>query len=263
MRNSRINRRRQGDIVPFTLTAHRGAPTVAPENTVAAFTAAIEQGADELELDIQATSDQQLVVIHDQAVDRTTSGTGSVSEFTLAELRQLDVPHHDGSIHRIPTFREILEAVGDFPLQVELKAPGAVPLLAKLLTDEPHRIDQFWVNTGDVEMLQQMHTLCPQARLAHSVDHASIALVDVAIALNAQAVYLAWPGLDQSVVDHAHGRDLLITSWLANEPADVYRGFELGLDGLTTDDVPRVLPHVRACLDARQAGRPLPTPPPA
>lgn len=234
----------------FTLTAHRGAAHVAPENTVAAFRGAIDQGADECELDLRATRDNALVVIHDDTVDRTTDGTGSVSDFGLADLQRLEV----GDGHRIPTFTEVLAEVGDFPLQVELKSPAAVPLLARLLADQPHRLEQFWINTGDIPSLQHMHRLCPQARLAYSVGHASTDLVDRALDLDAQAVFLAWDGLDQGVVNYAHDHGLLITGWMANEPADVHRAFRLGLDGTTTDDVPAVLPSVRACREAQALG---------
>jgi len=74
----------------FLIIAHRGASSYAPENTIAAFDLALQIGACHLELDVHLTRDDHLVVIHDDTVDRTTSGTGPVASQTLAALQALD-----------------------------------------------------------------------------------------------------------------------------------------------------------------------------
>ena len=97
------------------VSAHRGAGApgeLAPEDTLSAFRAAIAAGADLTELDVRLTADEQLVVIHDETVDRTTDGTGAVAELTLAELQALAVDADrftgDFSCERVPTFAEVL-----------------------------------------------------------------------------------------------------------------------------------------------------------
>ncbi len=105
--------------------AHRGASAAAPENTLAAFVMAQQQGADGIELDVMLSKDGQLVVIHDDSVNRTTNGTGKVAEMTLADLKQLDA----GSAkdikfagERIPTLAEVFETfAGKFFINIELK----------------------------------------------------------------------------------------------------------------------------------------------
>ncbi|MBD5071934.1 glycerophosphodiester phosphodiesterase, partial [Xanthomonas citri pv. citri] len=72
------------------IIAHRGASGYAPENTIAAFDLAVKMNADMIELDVQLTKDRQIVVIHDDRVDRTTNGSGFVKDFTLEELQKLD-----------------------------------------------------------------------------------------------------------------------------------------------------------------------------
>ncbi|MGH7932376.1 MAG: glycerophosphodiester phosphodiesterase, partial [Candidatus Binataceae bacterium] len=108
--------------------AHRGASGRFPENTVPAFHAAIEAGADMCELDVQLSCDAALVVIHDGTVDRTTDGSGAVSAMTLADLRRLDAGIRFGeqfSGERIPTLDEVFAAVnGRCGLNIELKAAG-------------------------------------------------------------------------------------------------------------------------------------------
>jgi glycerophosphoryl diester phosphodiesterase len=91
---------------------HRGAPTVAPEHTIPAYEAALDAGADVLELDVHLSADDQLVVIHDQRLDRTTDGHGLVRAHTLRQLKRLDAGRWFGPAfagQRIQTLSEVLE----------------------------------------------------------------------------------------------------------------------------------------------------------
>lgn len=109
------------------VAAHRGWPDKYPENTMESFRAAEALGVDQLEFDVHVTKDNELVIIHDPAVDRTTDGTGLVCEKTLAELKQLDAGSFKGPEFagcRIPTLIEFMEFVKDnktITLDVELK----------------------------------------------------------------------------------------------------------------------------------------------
>lgn len=119
------------------LIAHRGGSGLAPENTLAAFEAANRDwAADMIELDVQATADDMCVVIHDPTVERTTDGTGAVSELRFAELRTFDAGYRftrDGGKSfpfrgkglRIPTLAEVLERLPTMPLTVEVKEGAA------------------------------------------------------------------------------------------------------------------------------------------
>ncbi len=96
--------------------AHRGACSYAPENTLAAFRLALEQGSDGIELDAKLSKDGVVVVIHDQTVDRTTNGNGKVSELTFAELQTLDTgiqfaPRYVGE--KVPSLEQVLSGLGD------------------------------------------------------------------------------------------------------------------------------------------------------
>ena len=74
----------------FKIIAHKGAAGIAPENTMASFQAALDIGVDMIELDVRQTKDEEIIVFHDQYLDRTTNGSGNVHEYTLEELKQLD-----------------------------------------------------------------------------------------------------------------------------------------------------------------------------
>ena len=106
--------------------AHRGACLVAPENTLPAFQRAVDLGADGVELDVQYSSDSQLVVIHNPSLDATTNGSGRVTSHTLEELRELDAgsyfaPEFAGTL--IPTLDEVLDLLeGKLIVNIEIKA---------------------------------------------------------------------------------------------------------------------------------------------
>lgn len=102
------------------VAAHRGWKDKYPENTIAAFQAALDIGVDQIETDVRVTKDGKLVLFHDPTVERTTNGTGRVCDYTLEDLQKLDA----GNGEKIPTFREFLELVKDHPtltLDIELK----------------------------------------------------------------------------------------------------------------------------------------------
>lgn len=109
------------------VAAHRGWSDKYPENTIEAFKAAVKLGVDQLETDVRVTKDNELVIMHDERVDRTTNGTGKVCEMTLAEIKALDAGIKKGEQFKglkVPTFLEFMEYVKDLPtitLDIELK----------------------------------------------------------------------------------------------------------------------------------------------
>jgi glycerophosphoryl diester phosphodiesterase len=135
------------------LVAHRGSSATAPENTLAAFRQAIEDGADAVELDLHLTKDGHLVVIHDTAVQRTTNGRGKVSEKTLRELKQLDCGswfHRKFTGERIPTLQEVFELLrGELGINIEIKPSYRSSLRIDIVEECLKVIEEFkaWKTT--------------------------------------------------------------------------------------------------------------------
>ena len=103
-------------LIPPVIFAHRGASAHAPENTLAAFELAVEQGADGIELDVKLSADGHVVVIHDASVDRTTGSGGRVKDMTLAQLQALGAGgffSEDFRGEKIPTLEDVFDAVGN------------------------------------------------------------------------------------------------------------------------------------------------------
>ena len=154
--------------------AHRGASAHAPENTMEAFRLAVEMGADAIELDVHRSRDGKLVVIHDDTLDRTTDGTGSVSELALKEIQQADAGARfvgpDGSFPfagrglRVPTMQEVVEWLPErVGLVVELKAREAVEDSISTLRDSAVRsAGLVTVISFDEAAIDRAHELDPE-----------------------------------------------------------------------------------------------------
>jgi glycerophosphoryl diester phosphodiesterase len=159
------------------LIAHRGGSAEAPENTMAAFRHAVEIGARFVELDVQMSRDGELVVMHDETVDRTTNGTGAIHNTTFEELRRLDAgswfgPHFAGQ--KIPTLREVLELCvnSGVGVVIELKAPiiyiGLEENVASLIGDLGLRgVENIWCISFYHDAIKRMRTLDPELPLGY------------------------------------------------------------------------------------------------
>jgi glycerophosphoryl diester phosphodiesterase len=156
------------------IVGHRGASSYRPENTMPSFALAIEQGADAIELDVHLTADGQLAVIHDDTLDRTTSGTGSVAALTMRKIRQADAgakfeagdgsrPYR-GKRLKVPTLPEVLAWLPpNVGLVVEIKARAAVDATVAALSDSPLRaIEAVTVISFDEAAIERVRELDPE-----------------------------------------------------------------------------------------------------
>lgn len=160
------------------IIAHRGGAALAPENTLACFCKGIEAGADMIELDIHLTKDGEIVVCHDQTVDRTTDGTGKIRDLTLQQIRQLHVVDADGNLtdEHLPTMQEVFDLVGQARAEgsscgilIEIKRTrniyqGIEEKLLQQISDNGAR-DWVIVQSFNDFALEKIHQLDPDIRL--------------------------------------------------------------------------------------------------
>ena len=239
--------------------AHRGASALAPENTIEAFRLAVEAGAGGLEFDVHMTRDGQIVVIHDATVDRTTSGSGAVSEMTNHELRRFDAGHNfspDGGSTRpyrgrgvrVPTLGEVLEEFPGVAVNIEIKAgtPGieeavlgvlreANALGRALVVSTPHDIVKRFrkvsgghVSTGASRWEIGVFYISSRFRLERLVRPAYDALQ---VPLRHRGIRVVTPRF----VRAAHARGVRVDAWTINQADEMRRLLDLGVDVIMTD----------------------------
>ncbi|WP_102347541.1 glycerophosphodiester phosphodiesterase [Bacillus sp. Marseille-P3661] len=155
------------------IIAHRGASAYAPENTLAAFKLAVEQGSDGIELDVQLSKDGQLMVIHDETITRTTNGTGKVRDLTAAQLQQYDAGKWFNKKYtgeRIPLLSEVFNLVPETMfINIEIKNlphpyEGIEKKLLELVT-QYNRIDNVVVSSFDFQSLRTLINLNDKVKI--------------------------------------------------------------------------------------------------
>lgn len=220
--------------------AHRGARGHEPENTLLAFERAIELGAHWIELDVHAL-DGELLVIHDDRLERTTNGQGLLAEQSLAYVRSLDA----GKGERVPTLMEVFElAVGRICINIELKGAATAALVAQrvdeYLADGWDR-EQVIVSSFDHRELAKMREMAPHVQLGALLVGLPVDDAAFAQALGAHSVHPSVDFVDERFVNDAHKRGLKVFPFTANHPADIARMSALGVDGVFTDYPERVV----------------------
>jgi glycerophosphoryl diester phosphodiesterase len=212
------------------IIGHRGAVGLEPENTLRSFRRAQEVGADEVELDIRLSADGHLVVVHDATVDRTTDGTGTVAELTLARLQALDA----GAGERIPTYAEVLDAI-DISVQTEIKAIEAVPAFAALVR-ERGLTDRVYAASHHAEILDAVREAVPEVARALILPSSPADAVDQAHAVEAAWLALGIRNLTADLVGAAHEAGIAIDAWPVPDPETLDRARAFGVAAVTTDN---------------------------
>jgi glycerophosphoryl diester phosphodiesterase len=244
--------------------AHRGGAGLWPENTLHAFEQAAALGVDVIETDVRATADGELVVIHDETLERTTDGAGRVRALTLAELKRLDAGYRwspDGGRSfplrgrglTVPTLREVFTTLPEMRFNIEPKQ-AEPPIIAPLcrLIREHGMASRVMVAAFRGNVLEQFRRECPEVATSAATAEVAgfLALQRSALAgsygPSMQALQVPeWAGalhvLTGDFVAAAHARNLRVHAWTVNDEDDMRRLIALGVDGVMTDYPDRLL----------------------
>lgn len=223
---------------PF-LWAHRGASCCAPENTLAAFTAAVESGADGLELDIHLSRDGVPVVIHDEALDRTTDGRGPVAEMTWQQLRQLDAGSWFASgfaAEPLPALEDVLNAfAGQLRLNLELKEFGAGLAVLELLSQYPSA--DIVVSSFNYDLLYRLRSIDDNLPLAVLLDASHWhSAVQIAKDLSACSFHPAVNLVSRPMIAACVQAALPVYVWTVDQPSVARNLLRAGVSGFFTND---------------------------
>jgi len=240
------------------IIAHQGGEGLRPSNTMIAFENAVALGVDVLEMDVHSTRDGALVLIHDDTVDRTTDGTGRVNDLTLAEIQQLDAGDYwtpdDGATYpyrgqgaRIPTLDEVLSAFPQMKFNIEIKQTE--PPIASSLCESlrAHGLtDRTLVASFHPTAMNEFRAACPEVATSMVEDEIRPFFILNTIFLG--ALYRP-PGAAFQVPEYsgnrrvltprfvrgAHGNNVAVHPWTIDDPADMARFLDMGVDGIITD----------------------------
>lgn len=224
-----------------TITAHRGLSAHAPENTLYAFSDAIEAGADYIELDVQQTKDGELVVLHDHNLKRTTGVNREIWDMTYAEIRDLDAGSWFDSAYanaRIPTLAETLQFVdGRVQLNIEIKPTEHTTDtleadVAELITAYDYA-DSCWVTSFSYGALKKIKQANPEIRTGYvmSVAYGQFYQLKYADAFSLNKAFVTG-----QVVNAAHQAGKQVFAWTVNSVSEVRSLYHLQVDNIITDD---------------------------
>lgn len=222
----------------FLCIGHRGAAGHEPENTLRSIRRALELGAHGIEIDVWNVGGE-LVVIHDAKLERTTNGRGRIARKTFAQLRELDA----GKGERIPTLREVFQEVsGRALINIELKgrrtANLVVALIDEFVASHGRAYDEFLVSSFlRLELARVRHE---RIRIGMLCTRPTPIYHRFARRLRAWSVHAALKYTTRRFVEDAHRRGYKVFIYTVNEPADIARMRELGVDGVFTDFPERV-----------------------
>lgn len=213
--------------------AHRGARAEEPENTLRAVKRAAECGADAIEVDVRFSSDREPVVIHDETLDRTTNGSGKVSDQTLEHLRALDA----GKGEQIPTLSEVLSLVKALgpELVIELKEPGIEGRVVREIVEAGMERNVVIASFYHSSLLT-MKALAPNLKTGVILSSLPVFPVSVARDAKADIIFQRYPRLTREYTEEARRNGLEIYVWIINTMEDFERVRGLGVTGIVTDN---------------------------
>ena len=209
---------------------HRGARAYEPENTLRSFQKAVELGVDAVELDVRRTADGEVVVIHDADVDRTTDGSGLVSELTLEEIKRLKTAEGE----RVPTLEEALDFLkGRVKVLIELKEAGIEEEVVGLVR-EKGLVEEVIVISFLEEALRKVREL--DERIATGLIYVRYKKpIEAALELKAEYLLPLYRFTHSADVKKAHEAGLKVIVWTINKPEEATTYKQKGVDGITTD----------------------------
>jgi glycerophosphoryl diester phosphodiesterase len=241
--------------------AHQGGDGIWPGDTMYAFEKAVETGADVLEMDAHITKDGEIVLMHDEKVDRTTDGSGLIEDLTLAELKQLDGAYkwtnddgqtfpYRGQGIQVPTLRELFEKFPDMRYVIEIKLtknPIDKPLCN--LIHEMNMQEKVVVASFHDDAMALFRATCPEVATSASRSEVTKFVIMGKVFLSGwdspqyQSLQVPWekseskniPIMTVRFIRESHAKNLHVEPWTVDDPELMKQYIQWGVDGIMTD----------------------------
>lgn len=233
------------DLVETQIFAHRGSKSNRPENTLAAFSEAVRVGADGIELDVHLTKDNQVVVIHDESIDRTTNGTGFIRDLTFEEIRQYSAGSWFDTqykFEKVPLLSEVIDLLKELAFtgvfNIEIKTDhyqyiGLEKKTSDLLTSQPLPFSHIYCSFN-LQSLEYLHTLEPESDLCYLM---STSDKKIKTGLTTQFITSLHPSINWVKKNTNLIKKIKkpLRVWTVNNDLDIYLAFNQKLSGIITD----------------------------
>ncbi len=203
------------------IIGHRGC-RVEPENTLRALKKGMEC-ADFVEVDVRMSKDDELVVIHDRTLERTTNGKGLVRDFTLAQLKELDA----GKGERIPMLQEVLDLVRGKGLLVEIKEPGSEEKICALIKERG--FENILLVSFSPLAIKRAKEMLPDIKMGIIYSRAIENPVRLAFGIKASVILPKFELVRKELVERAHRHVLMVFPWVLNTEEEIRKAVEIGV----------------------------------
>lgn len=215
---------------------HRGAKGHESENTLISFQKALNMQVDGIELDVHLSADGELMVIHDETIDRTTNGKGFVNKLSLRELKTFQI---DGK-HQIPMLKEVFDLVNqDCFINIELKSYDAaekvVSLIEKYVTKKGWKYDRFLVSSFDWNALQQVRFLNEEIPIGILTETDLDLALAFAKFIQAKSIHPYFHLLTKENTAKIQEKGIQVYPWTINEIEDIQKIIAFNVNGIITD----------------------------
>ena len=224
------------------VVAHRGASGTFPENTLSAFREAVRLGVESIEFDVHLSGDDELIVIHDNSVDRTTDGSGKIGDLTLEEIKRFDAGvkfHSRFSGERVPTLSETLDIMpANIRLNIHVKAYPDIRdvLTEKVISEIVGRdiLDNSFF-TSDAETVKLVKRTNPDIAICNLSGQDGDKYVDFSRDLGSYIIQPNRSITTIELVEKAHKNNMEVNVFYADEERDIIALMEMGVDGILTN----------------------------
>jgi glycerophosphoryl diester phosphodiesterase len=224
--------------------AHRGASNVAPENTIEAFSLAYDVGADGIELDVHLSKDGELIVAHDETVDRCSSGTGRIIDMTLKEIKQLDFSNHKAGYRgsKTPTLAEVYEFIKPTNMTVNIELKTGIVLYEGIeekcvnLARDMGMLDRGFYSSFNHYSLLLLKSLESNARIAPLYTEALVDPWQYAVHIGAQAIHPFYPSMaTPKIMEELAKAGVLCNPWTVDDEKALAWMAQLGVNAVITN----------------------------
>ena len=220
---------------------HRGAMGHETENTLASVQKAMELGVDMIEIDVFNISSGETVVFHDEKVDRLANSTGNIEEYNIVQVRQLTL---QGG-HKIPMLQDVLKLMNnEVALNIELKGGGTANRVNHIVNyyieREVWSLENFVISSFKWDELRAIRDINKDIKIAVLTEKDPLEAIEVAKELNAVAINPHFKALTRENTAKIQSEGFKVYTWTVNEPEDIKRMIEFGVDGIITNYPERV-----------------------